>query len=228
MIHVGLGHADGFDTKRIVSKVLNDCRAQLNGSTPGGGIVFAGPHIDHRLMLEMINENYPGLELVGCTTAGNYSSFDGVGEDAVTLALFASDEISFSAGLGTHFSSNYQKAVAEAHESAQHNLSAPPTLCLTFPNIYGIPFEPALAQLNELLGPDCPTFGGVAGTLWKDTTSIYQFFKNDILTDSLPILLMSGPVEYAFSLANSWRPIGKRALGVSFFFSEDLPLSSFP
>jgi hypothetical protein len=33
-----------------------------------------------------------------------------------------------------------------------------------------------------------------------------------VRTDAIPILLMSGPVRYAFSIANSWRPLGKKAL----------------
>jgi len=37
MIHVGPGHADGFDTGRIVKKVLADCSAQLKGAAHGGG-----------------------------------------------------------------------------------------------------------------------------------------------------------------------------------------------
>lgn len=211
MIQVGLGHAEGFDTETIVKQVLLDCRDQLQEKPPGGGIVFAGPHIDHALMIAMIHEAFPGVELVGCTTAGNFSSFSGAGDDAVTLTLLSSDQIEFGAGVGPSLSTDYQHAVQQALSSARGSLQDDPSLCLVFPHSYGIPFEPILDLLNSRLGEDCPIFGGVAGTLWNDPATIMQFCGKEILTDSLPLLLMSGPVEHRFSIANSWRPVGSRA-----------------
>ena len=32
----------------------------------------------------------------------------------------------------------------------------------------------------------------------------------EVLQDSIPILLWGGPIEYSFSIANSWKPVGKR------------------
>ena len=212
MIHVGLGQAEGFDTERIVTEVIADCRNQLETHVPTGGIVFAGPHIDHALMLEMILNAFPDVSLTGCTTAGNFSSFHGVSDDAVSLALFSSANIEFSVGIGNHLSIDYQAAVTEALGSARNSMAGDPSLCLMFPHSYGIAFEPVIELLNAELGPKCPIFGGVAGMLWTEPTEILQFCGREVLTDSLPVLLMSGPVEHRFSIANSWRPIGKRTV----------------
>ena len=212
MLQVGLGQAEGIDTRNMVERALDDCTRQLNGVHPQAGIVFAGPHLDHGLMLEIINDTFPEIALVGCSTAGNFSSFHGVSDDGVTLTLMASEVIEFGAGAGTGLAIDWQSAVEQAIGSATAALSESPSLCLTFPQGYAIPFEPVLERLDTRLGPDCSVFGGLAGMLLIETSDIVQFCGREVFSDGLPILLMTGPVEYRFAIANSWRPIGKRAV----------------
>jgi PAS domain S-box-containing protein len=38
-----------------------------------------------------------------------------------------------------------------------------------------------------------------------------QFFNNEILVDAIPIMIFAGTLEYSFSIANSWKPVGKQA-----------------
>ena len=64
--------------------------------------------------------------------------------------------------------------------------------------------------LNRELGNQCAVFGGAAGTIWTENQRVLQFYKKEILQDSIPILLWGGPLEYAFSIANSWKPVGKK------------------
>jgi PAS domain S-box-containing protein len=212
MLYVGIGQAEGIDTRTIVERVIEDCIKQLEGKSPKAGIVFAGPYFEHDVILAIINDRFPGISLIGCSTSGNFSSLHGVSDDAVTLVLLASDQICFAAGVGKDLSKDYQSAVSQAISTATSSLPDRPALCLTFPHAYGIPFEPILKRLDTDLGPDCPVFGGVAGTLLTEWTDIVQFYGRETLKDSLPILLMSGPVKYRFSIANSWRPVGKRAI----------------
>jgi hypothetical protein len=100
MITVGTGQAEGIETHSVVRTALVQCRRQLNGVRPQAGIVFAGGHFDHHLMLEAIRRQYPGIELVGCTTAGDFSTSFGFSDDAITLMLFASDDVTIRAGVG--------------------------------------------------------------------------------------------------------------------------------
>lgn len=212
MLHVGLGQAEGIDTRIVVERAINDCIQQLKGIRPQAGIVFAGPHFDHSLMLDIIMNTFPGIGLVGCSTSGNFSSFHGVSEDAVTLTLLASETLTFGVGAGNGLSTDWQAAVDQAIGSATALLHDQPTLCLTFPQGYSAPFEPVLERLDTKLGPDCPVFGGVSGMLSSEPSEFLQFHGREVMKDGLPILLITGPVEYRFAIANSWRPIGKRAL----------------
>ncbi|MGL1930850.1 MAG: SpoIIE family protein phosphatase [Desulfotalea sp.] len=212
MLKVVHGHAEGYDTKVIVEQVINDCTRQLDGKNPSVAIVFAGPHLDHELMLTFINKSFPGIKLIGCSTAGNFSTFHGGGDDAITLTLLSSNQIHFAVGVGNALSQGGLKAIDQAISTATSSLPGKPKLCFTFPDGYGTPIEPVLEYLNNDLGPNCPVFGGVAGTLLSDPNEVVQFYNQEVLKDSLPILLFSGPVEFRSSIANSWSPIGKRAV----------------
>ena len=39
----------------------------------------------------------------------------------------------------------------------------------------------------------------------------YQFYKAEVLNDSVPFLLFSGPICFSHGVASGWRPIGKRS-----------------
>lgn len=212
MIHIGLGQTEGFDTESVVKRVISTCKSQTEGQMPQAGIVFASINFDHQHMLNLINDAFPGIELIGCTTAGDFSSAYGFSDDAVTLMTISSDDVEISTGVGKGLCVDYETAVREAVETARNKTHKAPSICLAFPAGYDIQFEPILQALTSELGAGCPIFGGASGTHWTEQLEIYQFYGRKVLTDAIPILLMSGPVEYAFSIANSWRPLGKKAI----------------
>ena len=70
MLKIAVGHSEDVDTLIAVETVLEQCRRQLGNLVPQAGIVFAGIEYEHWKILTEIRARYPGLELVGCTTAG--------------------------------------------------------------------------------------------------------------------------------------------------------------
>ncbi len=210
MIKVGLGQTEGIHTRKTVQSVISKCKNQLDGYLPQAGIVFAGTNFDHEVMLAEINRVFPQIELIGCTTAGELSSNFGFSDESIVLMLFCSDDIEMKVGVGRALSENPAAAVNSAVNHAKGKLSKKPSICLTFPDGQKKSFEPIMKLLNRELGDQCAVFGGAAGTIWNENPRILQFHKEEILQDSIPILLWGGPIEYAFSIANSWKPIGKR------------------
>ncbi len=211
MIIASLGQAEDIDTQRAVEHAIYQCRQQLNGHAPQAGIVFAGINFDHRLMLDQINGNFPDLALIGCTTAGEFSSSYGFSDDSIALMVFYSDQIEIKAGIGRLLSENPTAAVKSAVNQAKNNLSQQASICLALPDGFNRSFDPIMKMLNQELGHGCPVFGGAAGTLWHEKDTILQFYNDEILQDSIPIMIFGGPLEYSFSIANSWKPVGKRA-----------------
>lgn len=210
MMKIGLGQAEGSDTALVTDTIITACREQIGADQPKAGLVFAGPHFDHVVMLERICEAFPGMVLVGCTTSGDYTSAYGFSDDSISLMVICAGELEFGAGLGRNLSLDYRAAVDEAYAMASKPLSDTPSLCLAFPHGHGVMPELLLNHLNARLGSGCPVFGGVAGTLVTDNTEVYQFCNREVVRDGLPLLLWSGPVRYDFAIANSWRPLGKK------------------
>lgn len=211
MIKAAMGQAEGIETLQTVNSVFARCEYQLQDIRPQAGIVFAATHFDHQLMLNQIHKRYPDLDLIGCTTSGEFSSNWGLSDDSISLMLFYSDDVEMKAGVGRNISIDPAAAAKSAVKQACEKLSRPPAIALTLPEAYTEESAPIMEMLHTELGSACPVFGGAAGTIWSESQTIYQFHDNEILEDALPILIFAGPLEYSYSIANSWRPIGGRA-----------------
>jgi hypothetical protein len=68
-----------------------------------------------------------------------------------------------------------------------------------------------LEGLNNALGSGVTVVGGSAGDQWRFQKS-YQFYKTEVLNDSLPILLFSGNIIFSVGISSGWRPVGKRSV----------------
>jgi hypothetical protein len=154
MIKVGLGQTEGFDTLKAIDTAIAKCRQSIEGYQPQAGIVFAGTNFDHRKMLDEINHSFPQIELVGCTTAGEFSSNFGFSDDSIILMVFYSDDIEIKAGVGRNLSEDPEAAVKSAVTQAKENLSKQASICLAFPDGYNKSFYAIMKILNKELGHD--------------------------------------------------------------------------
>lgn len=212
MFKVAIGQGEDIDTRKAVTKALSRCVFQLQSLRPQAGIVYSSIDFDHDLVLSEIRRRFPGIELVGGTTGGEFSSDFGFSDDSVNLVLFHSDTIQIKAGVGRQVSTDPMAAAAAAVEQAGRSFAERASLCMVFPD--GITGSPSavVRSLNHLLPPQCPVFGGVPSRYYEVPAPILQFFGDEVLEDAVPLLLFSGPLRYAFSISNSWKPIGVQAL----------------
>ncbi len=210
MIKVGLGQAEGIDTREVVLRVIRRCREQMGNDRPQAGIVFAASEFDHALMLAEINRAFPALELIGCTTAGEFSSRYGYSDDSISLAVIYSDDLNLAAGVGHGLRDDHEHAVASAVAEARQGLSGKPAIGIALPDGFNTSFNRIIEQFNRML--PCPVIGGCAALQNISDGNPLQFFRDRVLTDAVPILLFEGPLEYNVAIANSWKPIGKRAV----------------
>jgi phosphoserine phosphatase RsbU/P len=61
----------------------------LDGIQPQAGIILCSSNVDQRQMLDAVLESFPGISLIGCTTAGDFSGSYGFSDDSITLILAA-------------------------------------------------------------------------------------------------------------------------------------------
>jgi hypothetical protein len=210
MLKVTVGHSNDPDSLEAVQEVLAQCQTSLEGLQPQAGILFAAIDFEHQLILDCINKAFPGIELIGGTTDGEMSSVLGFQQDSLTLMLFYAEEIEFCAEVGRTVSQNPEKTAQQTVETAKMRLSKPLRLCITTPESLTTSASSILDGLKLALA-EIPVLGGTTG----DQTQIqrtYQFFKTEVLTDSVPILLIGGNLLFSHGISSGWGPIGKCGL----------------
>ncbi|KST62798.1 FIST signal transduction protein [Mastigocoleus testarum] len=217
MFKVAVGHSNDPDSDCAIAEVLEQCQKSLAGKIPNAGILFAAIDFDHNLILQEIDQVFPGIELIGGTTDGEISSVLGFEQDSLTLTVFCTDNTNLKilAGIGENVSLNPVAATSRAVEQAlskSSNLAA--TICLTIPETLGSSGVSILNGLKLALGQQVPIFGGLAADQNRFQQT-YQFFKTKVFSDSVPVLLFCGELLFSHGVASGWNPIGKKSLVTS-------------
>lgn len=207
MFLMAVGHSDDPETSEALVELLEQCQEQLQGKIPQAGILFAAPEFDYQQLLDGLLEIYPDLQLVGCSSSGEISSVMGYQQDSIILNLFYSDEVTFRAGVGRNLSDNpteiTQKTFSDLRDSFDHE----PSLCLIFPEAVKGVYCEVVDAMTAVAG-DMPVLGGVAGGE-ADIIQTYQFYRNEVLSDAVPMLFMDGNLKVSHGYASGWNPLGK-------------------
>jgi hypothetical protein len=213
MLRMVVGHSSEVDASDAIEEVLAFCERDLGGSIPRAGLLFATHAADHAVIVSRIRERYPDVQLIGSSSAGEMSSVLGYQEDSITLALFTSDSIDFTVGLGTDLGEDPQAAVRAAVGNARAGTDQEPRLCIATPSVGSVDPAILLGLLQGELGSGVPILGGgsAAATNEAPFSESFQFCNDDITGDGVPILLLSGPLVYSFGVDTGWKPIGPKA-----------------
>ncbi len=206
-LRIIVAHSLDPDTAYTSKELLERCRRDLKGETPRAAILLSAIDADHRTLLGDIQRAFPGIALIGCTTDGELSSHEGFQEGTTTLMLFVSDVVEFSTGLGRELSKSPTQAAKSAVRQALAGLTSPPSLCLITPESLTTSANKLLDALRAELGPNFPIFGGLASDQWRFEKT-RQFFADETLVDSVPILLLGGPLRFSHGIASGWQPLG--------------------
>ena len=227
MFKVIVTHSDDPDSQAAVDEILAQCVTDLAGVAPQAGILFAAIDFEHAIILDQIHQVYPELDLIGCTTDGEISSRLGFQQDSLTLMLFCSDTVKISAGVGYAAHKDPIAAAQQAVQQATASLTAAsvaaanltstdPQLCILLPASYTDDGSTTsggdiLTGLKLALGRQIPIIGGSAGDQYRFKKT-YQFFRNQVLTDALPILIFSGDIQFSYGIGCGWTPIGSKGI----------------
>ncbi|RFP58166.1 MAG: hypothetical protein BJG00_011225 [Limnothrix sp. CACIAM 69d] len=215
MLKTVLGHSDDPDSQGAIEEVLEQCTRELAGMLPKAGLLFAAIDFDHALILQKINQAFPDLQLIGCTTDGEISSILGFQQDSLTLTLFCSDTVEICAGVGRQTEQDAIAAARQAVQQATEKSLTPAKLCITVPASYTADGsttsgEQILKGLELALGKNVPVVGGTAGDQFRFQKT-YQFFGTEVFTDALPVLIFAGDLRFSHGTGCGWQPIGSKS-----------------
>src|SRR3981189_2967122 len=85
-------HSKDVDSVDAVAELIAGAQVALGASLPRVAMLFAGIDHDFAVVLEQINAQWPGMELIGCTTDGEMSSHILFAEDSLALVLLSGDD----------------------------------------------------------------------------------------------------------------------------------------
>ncbi|PSB00632.1 FIST signal transduction protein [Merismopedia glauca] len=210
MLKIVVGHSNDPDSLEAVNEVLMQCQASLEGHIPQAGILFAAIDFEHSLILQKINRVFPGIELIGGSTDGELSSVLGFEQDSLTLMLFSSDNLEIKAAVGRNVSQNPPEIAKKAADDAKQQLTRDLKFCIAIPESLTTSIVSILQGLEDSFGK-IPVFGGATADEWQYQQT-YQFFKTEVLSDAVPMLLFAGDFLFSFGIAGGWHPIGKRSI----------------
>ena len=202
-----VGHSEDLDSLAAAEDVLAQCKAGLDGRAPTAGLLFSAIDFDHQVLLDEINRQHPGIELIGCSTDGEISSTLGFREDSVTLIVFATDTVDIVAGVGRGLSTDVAGACRAAIDGATAKSRKSPRLCIVTPEGLTAEGHSVTATLQETVGMATPIVGALAGDQMM-LKSTRQFFGTEVLQDSLPVLLLCGDLHFLYGVATGWHQVG--------------------
>ncbi len=213
MFKMAVGYSEDVDEHDAIVEALDMAVGHLGDLTPAAGVLFAGHDYDHRALVSEIMARFPEIKLIGCVADGQMSSESGYADDGVTLTLFASDVITFSAGIGDKVSADPLLATRRAAEQALAGSDGTPALAIVFPDLLQSDLGAVVEALRSVLGASVPIVGGASAAedLRANPWVSHQFFNDSVHTDSLPLLLLFGPLKFSASIAHGWSPMGKPA-----------------
>ncbi|MEM8640077.1 MAG: FIST N-terminal domain-containing protein [Cyanobacteria bacterium P01_G01_bin.54] len=210
MFKTVVGHSDDPDSLAAITEVLEECQRALSGVTPQAGILFTAIDFDHLVILKHIQTTFPEIELIGGTTNGEISSVLEFQQDSLTLMLFASDRVEIRAGLGRNAAQDPYRSAQQAIAAAQARSTMPPKLCITFPESLTSSGAKILDGLKQSLGENMPILGGLTADDYTfDQT--YQFFQDQVLSDSIPVLVFFGNLQLSHGVSSGWKPISPKS-----------------
>jgi hypothetical protein len=69
MFRMAVGHSDDVDVDDALAQVFAQCDEALARQTPKAGLLFAAVDADHQVLVDAVRSKYPGIELIGSSSA---------------------------------------------------------------------------------------------------------------------------------------------------------------
>jgi hypothetical protein len=215
LLRMAVGQTDELDGALAAEEILKQCAVALGGETPQAGLLLASHDLDFEDFLSVVTHAYPDMDLIGCTTIAPMSSAADYVEGSTSLTLFSSDLLDFTVGLGTDVVADAGAAARQAVEEATRKTDKQPALLVVTPTIEQFDPTAITIEIGEILGPTVPVIGGGSAPdfpIAMPWLGGLQFYGSQVLTDTVPVLLVSGPLKVSVGVAHGWSPVGKTAV----------------
>jgi hypothetical protein len=209
MLKMAVGHSDDVDAADAIASVIEQCRAALDGLSPQAGILFAAYDSFDQSVVDAVRDAFPGVRIMGATSAAEVSSVSGYQEDSITLSLFASDNVDLTVGLGAGLADDADAACRAAASQALAATTKEPKVCIVMTEgLAGNP-QAVLDGMANALPEGVVVVGGASAQHdFASNSAGYQFVGDEIIQGGIAVLLLSGPIAFSTAIGTGWRTLG--------------------
>ena len=204
----------GFSSKRAPEEAAKEAleKAFQTAGTTSCDIVilFSAVGYDQERLIRGIRNGTQDSMLVGCSGEG-VISYDSVNETpfALSLMILKSDALTFSVESISDVKKNCTEAGKLLGEAVHSRLREDTMSIWLFPDHLSMNYDAFLDSFETGLAPGrhIPIFGGGAADNWQFKKT-YQFCNDEVLSDSVVCMVMSGPLSVTSDISHGCIPIG--------------------
>lgn len=229
-LHCIHSHSDDVDTYDAMQKIMTSCHAQLGSEVPISAIVFFDIAHNPELIIERVYQQWPHIQLVGCSSYGEFSAQYGMSDGSIQLILLCGNNINAEARCMT--GEQVQQNIQTGCQSLLPD-NKKPAVSLFFSEILkSKDIENIIDQLNALLPPGSALVGGIAADEYSFKNTLI-LCNQKILNQGCVLLNLYGDIACSVSVSLDWRLQGgtkglaTRSEGFTLFEVNDKPVLNF-
>ena len=208
MIEAGVGYAEGLEDSHAAG--VNACQQAVDqlGKDPNIVFVFSSALYDQEQMLAGIRSVSKDATLIGASTAGEITTMGPCMNNSVAVMALAADGVTHAAANQQGLSTGAYDAGRQLAETLKTQLGTDPQLFLMMADgLSASGSEVVRGVLSVLESTNASLAGGSAGddAQYKKT---FQYFGENVYSDSVGGLALSGAFKHAVGVKHGWRAVG--------------------
>jgi hypothetical protein len=216
MLTMAVGHSDELEPLDAIAVAIAQCRESLGSASPQAALLMTAFDSYDPAVVASIREAFPGVHVVGSTSAAEVSSVEGFLEDSMSLAVFASDTVRVTVGFGSGLGRDAEGACRAAARQALDATDATPRLAIVLADAFSADPQRMAEAISQALPEGVVVVGGgSAGGDVGVTIPPLQFCDDQTADDGIAVLLFSGPLMISVAVGTGWRPLGARGVVTS-------------
>lgn len=207
-LEMGIGVSSQADVFAAGEEAALQMVSHLAGCKPDLVLVFSSIRFADPRMLKAVRSITGTAPLIGCTDAGGIITA-GPRRRSVTVIGLASQAAAFVTGVERDLSHHARSSGERLAQSLKALATQPPRALLVFPDGLSVSGSEVTLGLQNGIGRDAITLAGACAADDLFFQKTFQFYNDEILTDSLPGALLCGDIHVGVGVRHGWLPVGR-------------------
>jgi len=204
---MGVGVSSDAEVSIAGQEAAEQVLAHLAGRKPDLVLVFSSIRFADPRMLRAIRAVTGNAPLVGCTDAGGIVTA-GPKRRSVTVIGLISKDCTFVTSVERQISQRPRASGVRFANALMDQAKQDPGCVLVFPDGLTASGSEVLCGIQERMGPHALIAGATAADdLYYQKT--FQFYNEEILTDSVAGAMICGDVKVGVGVRHGWVPVGR-------------------